>query len=124
MNVPELDLAAELAALASLERVELAARWESAFGCRAPLSCQAPLLRGALAWHLQAQAQRSSRLDVDRAAIALRKSASAPLVDALSPGTRLLREWQGQTHHVTVVERIVHLDAQTPHCGFQLRVPE
>ena len=23
----------------------------------------------------------------------------------LSPGTRLLREWQGQTHHVTVVER-------------------
>ena len=32
---------------------------------------------------------------------ALSKTASGAV--ALSPGTRLLREWQGRTHHVTVV---------------------
>lgn len=95
------ETALAIAALTDLDRPALAERWSRAFGCRAPLSCQATLLRCALAWHTQTSAARG---DVDRAASALRRSASAPLANALSPGTRLLREWEGQTHHVTVLD--------------------
>jgi hypothetical protein len=77
-----------------------AEHWAQAFGCRAPLSCQATLLRCALAWQLQSA---SSKREVERVEATVRHAASAPLANSLSPGTRLLREWQGQTHHVTVL---------------------
>lgn len=98
-------VAADLAALESMTRVALAERWVAAFGCPAPRSCQAPLLRNALAWQIQMQALRSSvgSREVDRAAQGLRRAACASAATALSPGTRLLREWQGRTHHVTVL---------------------
>ena len=44
-----------LAELATLDRPTLAERWTAAFGVPAPKSCQATLLRQALAWHLQMQ---------------------------------------------------------------------
>ena len=93
--------ASSLSALAVVDRTALAEHWAESFGCRAPLSCQATLLRCALGWHRQSQ---SNKPDVDRASALLRRAASVPLSDSLSPGTRLLREWQGQTHHVTVLE--------------------
>ncbi len=106
----------KLAELASLDRPALARRWESAFGVPAPKSCQATLLRCALAWHVQGhdagsdpkrgppQQRNEGSAAVDRASKALRQAASAPspLAASLTPGTRLLREWQGSTHHVTV----------------------
>ena len=101
-----------IAALTDLDRPALAQRWADAFGCRAPLSCQATLLRCALAWQLQAQAAPARR-DVDRASTALRRAARAPLADSLSPGTRLLREWQGQTHHVKVLDSGFEYDGRT-----------
>ena len=41
--------------------------------------------------------------EADRAAQGLKRAASASPGAGLSPGTRLLREWQGVTHHVTVL---------------------
>ena len=82
-----------------MDRVTLGQRWEAAFGTRAPIGSQATLLRHALAWHVQMQALGKSRSR--RAAQALKKAATGSAT--LSPGTRLLREWQGQTYHVTVV---------------------
>ena len=99
-----------IAQLAAMGRPALAEHWSVTFDCRAPLSCQATLLRCALAWHIQTS---SSRGEVDRAASALRRSACAPLADTLSPGTRLLREWQGQTHHVTVLDTGFEYDGRT-----------
>lgn len=97
--------AIDLVALQSMNRVALAEHWVAAFGCPAPRSCQATLLRNALAWHIQMQILRSSvgNREVDRIGQRLRRAASAPGATALSAGTRLLREWQGQTHHVTVL---------------------
>jgi Protein of unknown function (DUF2924) len=102
--VSEATLAA-LAELAALNRSALAERWEEAFGVPAPKSCQATLLRQALAWQLQMQALEASVgvREARRAAQSLRQAASSSPVSALSPGTRLLREWQGRTHHVCVV---------------------
>lgn len=90
--------------LAALPRVQLAGRWEAAFGVPAPKSCQATLLRGALAWHAQMQAIKLAVGDREagQAAKSLRQANAGAAVN-LSAGTRLLREWQGRTHHVTVV---------------------
>ena len=95
----------DLTVLESLDRPALASCWMSVFGVPAPKSCQAPLLRGALAWYVQMQAHRSAvgSREVDRAAQGLQRAASSAPVAALSPGTRLLREWRGRTHHVTVL---------------------
>ena len=103
------ETASKIAALASLDRPALAQRWTEAFGRRAPLSCQATLLRCALAWHLQsAPLQR----EVDRTSASLRQAAASPAAASLSPGTRLLREWNGQTHHVTVLDGAFEYDGR------------
>ena len=93
------NVTAALTELASMDRVTLGQRWEAAFGTRAPIGSQATLLRHALAWHVQMQSLGKSRSR--RAAQTLKKAATRTAT--LSPGTRLLREWQGQTYHVTVV---------------------
>jgi len=93
----------QLALLAAMPRAELAERWTAAFGCPVPHYASSTLLRRALAWHLQMQAlQRSlGSREFQRLSQTVRRPArrkSAPL----APGTRLLRQWQGRTHHVTV----------------------
>lgn len=104
-----IDTAPALAELAVLDRPSLAKRWEAAFEVPAPRGCQATLLRHALAWHVQMQAlhKRHKGRKVgsakSRSATQVLNKASSGSV-TLSPGTRLLREWQGQTHHVTVVD--------------------
>ena len=103
-----IDTASALAELALLDRPSLAKRWEAAFEVPAPRGCQATLLRHALAWHVQMQALRKGGSRQSSSATRALKKASAGSALPLSPGTRLLREWQGQTHHVTVVE-----------CGFE-----
>ncbi len=108
------DACADLSALGALDRAALAERWVAAFGCPAPRSCQATLLRGALAWASQMQALRLSvgAREVDRVGQGLRKAASASAAASLAPGTRLLREWQGQTHHVTVLAQGFEYDGK------------
>lgn len=96
------EAAKALAALAMLDRQALGKQWAVVFGSPAPRHAQVPLLRGALAWHCQVAHEASG--EVDQLIRRLRRqAASQSLVVVLAPGTRLLREWQGQTHHVTVV---------------------
>lgn len=99
-----IDTAPARAELAALDRPALAKRWEAAFEVPAPRGCQATLLRHALAWHVQMQALHKGGSRKSRSAVKALTKASAGQSVVLSPGTRLLREWQGQTHHVTVVE--------------------
>ena len=93
----------DLQALQALDRAGLAERWAAAFGCPAPRRCESTLLRAALAWHVQMQALRKSA--GSRAAQRMVRSVArlAPQTPSLSPGTRLVREWQGRTHHVSVL---------------------
>ena len=99
------DVAAALAELTALARPALAERWQRAFESPAPRGCQATLLRQALAWHIQMQAlqEKVGTRVAKLSAAALRQATSAPMASSLAPGTRLLREWQGRTHHVIVV---------------------
>jgi hypothetical protein len=105
------DTASALAELAVLDRPALAKRWEAAFEVPAPRGCQATLLRHALAWHVQMQGLRKGGSGQARSAAQALKKASTDAVTLL-PGTRLLREWQGQTHHVTVVDRGFEYDGK------------
>lgn len=109
------DVVSALTELVALDRPALAKRWELAFETKAPRGCQATLLRQALAWHLQMQALKAKEgaRAANRSAQRLRQAASAPSSGKLMPGTRLLREWQGQTHHVTVVEGGFAYDGRT-----------
>lgn len=95
-----------LRTLATLDRGGLATEWVAAFGCPPPRNSQAPLLRGALAWHAQMRDLKKSGGSVEASRLIRdlqRGSRPATLASELRPGTRLLREWQGQTHHVTVL---------------------
>lgn len=96
------ETAKALAALATLDRTALAKQWTAVFGQPAPRHAQVTLLRGALAWHYQITHEASGQ--VDQLLRRLRRQAASQSSGAvLAPGTKLLREWQGQTHHVTVV---------------------
>jgi len=96
-----MNVADSLAELAALDRAGLVERWTAMFDHPAPRHAQVGLLRGALAWRIQMEAVAGAAR-ADRLMRGLRRSTAAPAV-TLAPGTRLLREWQGQTHHVTVL---------------------
>jgi hypothetical protein len=100
-------MSVDLSDLMNMDRSTLAQCWSDSFGCPAPRHSQAVFLRGALAWHRQMTHQaKSGSGGVDRLIRGLRRKAAsiAPAV-SMTPGTRLLREWQGATHHVTVLDR-------------------
>ncbi|RTL50392.1 MAG: DUF2924 domain-containing protein [Rhodocyclaceae bacterium] len=90
----------DLASLPKLDRPVLLEAWTTAFGSPPPRNVQANFLRSALAWHIQASYTSKAG---DFSKIANRLLSAAGSGDVLSSGTRLLREWQGKTHTVTVV---------------------
>lgn len=76
----------------------LRAIWRESFG--APPSIRSPeILSLMLAWRIQAAREGGLDGDLRRA---IRRPSSAPVSTALTPGTRLTREWQGVRHEVVV----------------------
>ena len=94
-----MDLEGKLAALDDLSSSELRAAWQRLTGEVAP-RVSPKLLRQALAWELQARTlgglPRKVEQTLDQFAGAKTRTAAA------GPGTRLVREWQGQVHVVTI----------------------
>ena len=74
----------------------------STFKSSLPRNAHVTLLQGALAWH--EQIGRDGAFEARQLIRRLHHQASSSAsVAALAPGTRLLRERQGETHHVTVL---------------------
>lgn len=94
---------AGLAELASLDRSALGQRWSALFGCPAPRHSKSTLLYLALAWNLQLQAhpQWSTPASTRRR----KQILNAVATPTLATGSRLVREWQGTTHQVAVLDR-------------------
>jgi hypothetical protein len=107
---------AEIARLRGLGVQGLRARWRTSFGQDPPTHLARHLLFAMIAYRLQAEAMG----DLDAATVRFlkhvdltpSKQAAIPLTQAfeqrtrdLSPGTMLTREWSGQHHRVTVLER-------------------
>lgn len=91
--------ALSLAEVETLDRVALAGHWQEIYGHPPPAQIFIGMLRLAIGWHVQAQ--KHGGLDAACRKM-LQEGAAAPL---LEKGTRLIREWQGVTHQVTVLSQ-------------------
>ena len=100
-------LDAKLARLGTLTPAELRAEWLRLHGAAAPRVSNDLLTRG-IAWRLQEKALGGLPPSIARALKRLTAGgdSGAALVapDELRPGTRLLRQWQGRSISVEVVE--------------------
>jgi hypothetical protein len=107
--IPPADVLGRLAALQALPTPELKRQWRELFGTEPP-PFNRPYLQSRLAYRIQElaygglKAEARARLEalgeqLDGGNVALRRirADSRPL-----PGTRLVREWQGVRHVVTV----------------------
>ena len=106
------DTAKVLDSLPKLSAAELRSRWAEVFGRPLSFRVQKDLLIKCLAYRLQEQANGGLRaVTVKRLQKLVHEFAHsdrAPVsIDAprFKPGTRLIREWQGKTFEVTVMDR-------------------
>ena len=83
-------------------RIELDQRWTKSFGSRVPKYIQYKLIQLALSWHEQMQSSEHWKGSIGAARLSRCLKQTTPLI-TLSPGTRLMREWQGKVHQVTVL---------------------
>jgi Protein of unknown function (DUF2924) len=115
----------EVEALDDLTREELVGQWRKAHGCPPPKGIGRTLLLHSAAWQLQARRLGGLKGNAKQTLRRLVKAKSGvPSIDAsgdsrrdasgrkpvrhlrgkLSPGVRLVREWNGRPHVVEVVE--------------------
>ncbi len=104
------SLADRLADLEALSTAELRARWEQVFNRTVPTRASRDLLLRALAYHVQEQAEGGLNKVTRRRLAKLaglngenREPISPPILQ-LKPGSRLIREWRGEIHRVTVLD--------------------
>lgn len=93
-----------------MDAAKLRAQWRRLYRCDPPKRLSRDLLELAVAWKLQERALGGlsgvSRRQLDE--LARTMSAKSDLAKArtisLKPGARLMRDWNGETHEVLVVE--------------------
>lgn len=125
------DLKAEIVAIGDLSRAELAEWWERSHGLAPTAGIRTELLKRSAAWHLQARHLGGFSAETRRLLKAAMARIEAKLHDRdadkhvavggsppesatsgspkrqrrkLTPGARLLRDWNGKTHVVDVIE--------------------
>jgi len=102
------DIAKQLECLPQLTRAELLSLWNEVFGH--PLHCRAhkDFLISCIAYRLQEQTygglSANTRKQLRKIATEIETGSGAGLdVPRIKLGTRLVREWNGDTHEVTVI---------------------
>jgi hypothetical protein len=96
-------LEAELANIPSLSRPELLERWRQDWGKEPPKYVSRRLLELSAARHLQCRVYGGPDRELRRL---LRRSRGTDVgKPSIKPGTRLVREWNGRTHHVEVLDK-------------------
>ena len=97
-----------LTQIAELDSAGLAEEWARRYGAPAP-NISPDLVRLGLAYRFQEQrlggVSRSSKTVIRRAAVATdQPTKPTAIIRKLTPGTRLVRDWHGVGHTVTVLE--------------------
>ena len=97
-----------LVQIAEMDPAGLAEEWARRYGAPAP-NISSDLVRLGLAYRFQEQrhggVSRTSKTAMRRAAAAADEPAKpAAIIRKLTPGTRLVRDWHGVGHTVTVME--------------------
>ena len=102
-GLPGERVARETAQLLELDRAECLARWQSVFGAPAPKHLSLGFMRQALAHEAQVRVLGGVPAGARRALAAALKGDSSPTAKP-NTGARLVREWNGRTHEVEVLE--------------------
>ncbi len=111
------SLADELARLPSLDRAALTAVWQTVYSAEPPRNISQPLILRALAYRMQAHVLGGLKPSMQRHLIKIAEDANGARAVAMpftqvKPGTRLLREWHGVSHEVTVLDDGVQYQGQ------------
>jgi hypothetical protein len=93
-----------LKTLDACTRAELRVLFEGIFGSRPGRRAGVEFLKANIAWASQAIRERRDPLLLRRALADKAKRSPAGKAPYHRPGTCLVREWQGETHEVTVLE--------------------
>ena len=100
---------------ARVERQRLGEQWRTLYRCEPPRKLASCWLRMAVAFRLQERShgalKRSLRRQLEAFAGRAEKS-EAPTSSKAAAGTILVREWQGVTHTVTVLDKGVLYDGK------------
>ncbi|WP_375550740.1 DUF2924 domain-containing protein [Rhodophyticola porphyridii] len=96
------------------ERPATLAQWEAVFGSPPPPYLSVPFMQKALAYEAQCKASGGLSRGTRRA---LKRTATGEQVVASNttgprPGAQLVREWNGKTYHVQVVEGGFQMDGK------------
>ena len=95
-----------------LDRVQVIEEWRQLFGFSPPKYLPLRLVQSILAWEEQANALGGLPIEVQRALKAAGGSnRSIPTTD-LKPGVTLVREWNGRTYQVSVLEHGFRMDGK------------
>jgi hypothetical protein len=104
------DIEARLVALETLTTTDLQIEWRRLYRATPPTRLSRDLLIRGVAYRLQEQAHGRLSLGIKRRLHSLAEgadqrggSAAAPAI-ALKPGTKLIREWHGHAHTVSVLD--------------------
>ena len=104
------NVAEQLSALHTMKAPELRSLWRATFGRPHPGWVQREFLLCALAYHFQVKAYgglspaAKRRLRVYADELQAGNQQRPPVRARIKPGTRLVREWGGETHVVTTLE--------------------
>src|ERR1700732_2154910 len=103
------DIETRIIALEALTTANLQIEWRRLYRATAPIRLSRDLLIRGVAYKVQEQAHGGLRLGIKRRLHSLFEgsdqrdgSAAAPAI-TLRPGTKLVREWHGHTHAVSVL---------------------
>jgi len=95
------DIEVEIGALTALDLATLRQRWRDLYRSEPPLHMSSELLRRAIAYQIQEDHRgRSSRSTLLRLRSVLSSRMRVRNDRNVKPGTRFLREWNGQVHEV------------------------
>jgi hypothetical protein len=103
-------LTSRLKTLPNLSKAELRSQWQQLFGRRAPEILRKDLMVQVLAYRIQEltfggmKPAIRKRLEQIAKTLAMNPGAKVSESPAIKPGTRLIREWRGKAHVVTVVD--------------------
>jgi len=106
---------ATLDAIEAMSLQELEAHWQDTFGCPRPKGVKRRFLQRTLAYRVQAKRSGglSRRIRKALEAALFGGDASIKPGNQLRPGTRLVREWNGVSHVVYVLEKGVAYNGKT-----------
>lgn len=93
------------------DRETLIRSWQEAFDSPAPRHVQSKFLELAVGWHRQMQNSPVWRDKAGRNR--LRRLLRGDTRPELTPGSRLVREWQGEIYHVLVLPKGFEMNGQT-----------